>query len=152
MATYSDGKGYDFGTGTAYVAAGTDKVSAVTVELDFEKITTARSDAGLSVLSAADVLRVIRVPAHTHVLAVNLEVTRAEGNTLTVDVGDGSDPDGYHDGVNANIEAAYSLDAGGAAAFGHGKFYTSSDTIDVTIVNVALRASMKLSVVMVDCS
>jgi len=106
MATYNDGKGYQLGTGAAHVAAGINKVSAITVDLDFAAITTARSAAGLTALAAGDVLEVIKVPANTLVTSVVLNVTTAEGGTLTVDVGDGTDPDGYLDGVNANAAAA----------------------------------------------
>ena len=43
MATYNDGKGYNLGTGSAHVAAGINKVSAVTVDLNFATITTERA-------------------------------------------------------------------------------------------------------------
>jgi len=152
MTTYNDGKGYNLGTGAAHVAAGINKVSAVSVTLDFAAITTARAAAGLAALTATDVLEVIKIPANTLVTSVALNVTTAEGGTLTIDVGDGDDPDGYHDGVNGNAVAAYITDAGGAAALAHGKFYTAADTIDVTTVNAADAAVMTLTVVMVDCS
>lgn len=151
MATYNDGKGYDFGTGAAHVAAGINKVSAVTVELNFATITTARAAAGLTALTATDVLEVIRVPANTLVTNVALEVTTAEGGTLTIDVGDGDDPDGFLDGVNANATAAY-IPVAGTAAYEQGKYYTSADTIDVTTVNAADTAVMKLTAIMIDCS
>ena len=34
MATYNDGKGYNMGTGAAHVAAGINRVSAVTVDAE----------------------------------------------------------------------------------------------------------------------
>ena len=151
MATYNDGKGYNLGTGTAHVAAGINKVSSVTVELNFATITTERAAAGLTALAAGDVLEVIKVPANTLVTHVALNVTTAEGGTLTVDVGDGDNPDGYLDGVNANATAAY-LTVAGTDAFEAGKYYTAADTIDVTTVNAADTAVMKLTAVMVDCS
>jgi len=151
MATYNDGKGYNLGTGAAHVAAGINKVSSVTVELNFATITTARSDAGLTALAAADILEVIKVPAQTLVTHVALEVTTAEGGTLTVDVGDGDNPDGYLDGVNANATAAY-ISVAGTDAFEQGKFYTAADTIDIVLNNAADAAVMKLTAVMVDCS
>ena len=116
MATYNDGKGYNMGTGAAHVAAGINRVSAVTVELNFATITTERAAAGLTALTSADILEVIKVPAKTLVTHVALEVTTAEGGTLTVDVGDGDNPDGYLDGVNANATAAY-LTVAGTDAF-----------------------------------
>jgi hypothetical protein len=82
---------------------------------------------------------------------VALNVTTAEGGTLTVDVGDGDNPDGYLDGVNGNATAAY-LTVAGTDAFEAGKYYTAADTIDVTTVNAADTAVMKLTAVMVDCS
>lgn len=151
MATYNDGKGYNLGTGAAHVAAGINRVSSVTVDLDFAAITTARAAAGLTALAATDVLEVIKVPAKTLVTNVVLEVTTAEGGTLTIDVGDGDDPDGYLDGVNGNAAAAY-IPVAGTAAFEQGKFYTAADTIDVTTVNAADAAVMKLTAIMVDCS
>jgi hypothetical protein len=151
MATYNDGKGYNLGTGTAHVAAGINKVSSVTVDLNFATITTERAAAGLTALAAGDVLEVIKVPANTLVTHVALNVTTAEGGTLTVDVGDGDNPDGYLDGVNANATAAY-LTVAGTDAFEAGKFYTAADTIDIVTVNAADTAVMTLTAVMVDCS
>ena len=151
MATYNDGKGYNLGTGTAHVAAGINKVSSVTVELNFATITTERAAAGLTALTSADVLEVIKVPANTLVTHVALNVTTAEGGTLTVDVGDGDNPDGYLDGVNANATAAY-LTVAGTDAFEAGKFYTAADTIDIVLNNAADAAVMTLTAVMVDCS
>ncbi len=123
MATYNDGKGYNLGTGTAHVAAGINKVSSVTVDLNFATITTERAAAGLTALTSADILEVIKVPAQTLVTHVALEVTTAEGGTLTVDVGDGDNTDGYLDGVNANATAAY-LTVAGTDAYEAGKYYT----------------------------
>ena len=151
MATYNDGKGYNMGTAAAHVAAGINKVSSVTVELNFATITTDRAAAGLTALGAADVLEVIRIPAQTLVTNVALEVTTAEGGTLTIDVGDGDNPDGYLDGVNGNATAAY-LTVAGTDAFEAGKYYTAADTIDIVLNNAADAAVMKLTAVMVDCS
>ena len=151
MATYNDGKGYNMGTGAAHVAAGINRVSAVSVTLNFATITTERAAAGLTALTATDVLEVIKVPADTLVTNVILNVTTAEGGTLTIDVGDGDDPDGFLDGVNANATAAY-LPVAGTAAYEQGKYYTAADTIDVTTVNAADAAVMTLTAIMVDCS
>ena len=151
MPTYNDGKGYKLGTAAAHSAKGINKVSTVSVELNFATITTERAAAQLTALTSADVLEVIRVPANTLVTHVALNVTTAEGGTLTVDVGDGADPDGYLDGVNANTTAAY-LTVAGTDAFEAGKYYTAADTIDVKINNAADVAVMTLTAVMVDCT
>ena len=151
MATYNDGTGYNMGTAAAHVAAGINRVSSVTIELNFATITTDRAAASLTALANGDVLEVIRIPAQTLVTNVVLEVTTAEGGTLTVDVGDGDNPDGYLDGVNGNAVASY-LTVAGTDAFEAGKFYAAADTIDVVTVNAADTAVMKLTAIMVDCS
>ena len=151
MATYNDGKGYKLGTGAAHVAKGINKVSTISVDLNFATITTERAAAGLTALTSGDILEVIRVPANTFVTNVALNVTTAEGGTLTVDVGDGPDFDGYIDGVNANTAAAY-IPVAGTAAYEQGKFYTAADTIDVKINKAADTAVMTLTAVMVDSS
>tara|TARA_R100001510_G_scaffold51345_1_gene51098 strand:+ start:699 stop:1157 length:459 start_codon:yes stop_codon:yes gene_type:complete len=151
MATYNDGKGYKLGTGAAHVAKGINKVSTISVDLNFATITTERAAASLTALTGSDILEVIRVPANTLVTNVALNVTTAEGGTLTIDVGDGDNPDGYLDGVNGNATAAY-LTVAGTDAFEAGKFYTAADTIDVKINNAADAAVMTLTAVMVDCS
>tara|TARA_R100000995_G_C3482846_1_gene125143 strand:- start:1279 stop:1737 length:459 start_codon:yes stop_codon:yes gene_type:complete len=151
MATYNDGKGYKLGTAGAHVAKGINKVSTISVDLNFATITTERAAASLTALTSSDILEVIRVPANTLVTNVALNVTTAEGGTLTIDVGDGDNPDGYIDGVNGNATAAY-LTVAGTDAFEAGKFYTAADTIDVKINNAADAAVMTLTAVMVDCS
>ena len=151
MATYNDGKGYKLGTGAAHVAKGINKVSTISVDLNFATITTERAAAGLTALTSGDILEVIRVPANTLVTNVALNVTTAEGGTLTVDVGDGSNDDGYIDGVNANATAAY-ITVAGTDAYEQGRFYTAADTIDVKLNNAADAAVMTLTAVMGDCS
>ena len=151
MATYNDGKGYKLGTGAAHVAKGINKVSTISVDLNFATITTERAAAGLTALTSGDILEVIRVPANTLVTNVALNVTTAEGGTLTVDVGDGSNDDGYIDGVNANATAAY-ITVAGTDAYEQGRFYTAADTIDVKLNNAADAAVMTLTAVIVDCS
>ena len=151
MATYNDGKGYKLGSCAAHVAKGINKVSTISVDLNFATITTERAAAGLTALTSGDILEVIRVPANMLVTNVALNVTTAEGGTLTVDVGDGSNDDGYIDGVNANATAAY-ITVAGTDAYEQGRFYTAADTIDVKLNNAADAAVMTLTAVMVDCS
>jgi hypothetical protein len=114
------------------------------VELDFAAIVAARSAAGATALTSTDVLQVISLPAKTLVLAVGADVTTAEGATLTLDVGDGSDTDGWLDGINANSATSYCSIAPALTegtpntlvpAYGQGKYYTAADTIDVLINN-----------------
>jgi hypothetical protein len=161
MATYTDSLGFNKGTAAAYVDAGLHKTTVLEVTLDFAAITAARAAAGATALANGDVLEVLRIPAKSQVLAVGLDVTTAEGATCTVDVGDGTDPDGFLDGVNANTAAGYSstsvaLVEGApntlSPAYGFGKYYAAADTIDVTTVNAADVAVMRLWAVVVDCN
>ena len=153
MATYTDSLGFNKGS-AAHVAAGVNKVSLLSVELDFAAITAARAAAGATALTSGDVIEALPIPANTMVLAVGLDVSTAEGGTLTVDVGDGADPDGYLDGVDANAVAGYATNAAAGTPTGlaGGKYYNAADTIDVTTVNAADAAVMKLWAVVVDCA
>ena len=146
MATYTDSLGFNKGTAAAYPDAGRYSLTKLAVTLDFAAITAARAAAGATALTSGDVLEVLRIPAKTQVLAVGVDVTTAEGGTLTLDVGDGTDPDGFLDGVNANTVAGYSSTTVTIAegtpntispALGFGKYYGAADTIDVTTVNAA---------------
>ena len=160
MATYTDSLGFQKGV-AAYPEIGIRAVTMMEVTLDFAAIAAARSAAGATALTSADVLEALPIPAKTLVLRVGLDVTKAEGGTLTIDVGDGTDPDGYLDGVNANTVASYTNNslvlAEGApntvtGYSGVGKYYSAADTIDVTTVNAADTAVMRLWALVVDCN
>jgi hypothetical protein len=164
MATYTDSLGFDKGS-TGFHVAGLNKISRVEVVLDFAKITAARAAASATALANGDIIEAIPLPAKCLVMAVGLDVTTAEGGTLTIDVGDGSDTDGFLDGVNANTVASYQSGnnltvtagtpnavAGTPYAYALGKYYSAADTIDVVIVNAADVAVMRLWALVVDCS
>lgn len=157
MATYSDGIGFNKGSAGGVPATALHKVGVISVTLDFAAITAARSAAGATALGAADVIEALPIPAKTVVLRVGLDVTTAEGGTLTIDVGDGSDPDGYLDGVNANTVTSYSsalaLTEGTPntiTGYSNGKYYSAADTIDVTTVNAADTAVVRLWALVAD--
>ena len=159
MATYTDSLGFDKGS-ASYPDKGRLDITKLAVELDFVAITAARAAACATALTAGDVLEVLQIPAGTQVLAAGLNVTTAEGGTLTVDVGDGDDPDGYLDGVNGNAVAGYSssqvtISEGTpntiSPALAFGKYYTAADTIDVKVVNAADAAVMTVWAVVANC-
>lgn len=158
MATYTDSLGFNKGD-AGFHAAGLHKVNRVEVVLDFAKITAARLAAGATALTSADVIEAIPLPAKSLVLRVGLDVTTAEGGTLTIDVGDGTDPDGFLDGVDANTAASYCSTlvlAEGApntiTGYSNGKYYSAADTLDLKIVNAADVAVMRLWALVLDCS
>ena len=160
MPTYTDSLGFNKGS-ASYPDKGRLDITKLAVKLDFAAITAARAAAGATALTGGDVLEVLRIPAGTQVLAVGLNVTTAEGGTLTVDVGDGADPDGYLDGVDGNAVAGYSssqvtISEGTpntiSPALAFGKYYGSADTIDVKIVNAADAAVMTVWAVVANCN
>lgn len=102
--------------------------------------------------ASGDIAQVLTIPAKTHVLAVSYEVTTAEGGTLTFDVGDGADTDGWIDGANGNSAAAGGVVATEAYQAINGKFYASADTIDVLFNNAADAAVIEVRAVCVEMS
>lgn len=95
-----------------------------------------------------------------HVLNVSAQVVTAEGGTLTFDVGDGADVDGYIDGANGN-SAGWNGQLHAATAstgatptitftgYTGGKIYTTTDTIDVKWLNAADAAKVKFRAVII---
>lgn len=164
MPTYTDSLGFDKGS-AGFHAAGLNRVHRVEVTLDFAKITAARAAASATALANGDIIEAIPLPAKSLVMAVGLDVTTAEGGTLTIDVGDGTDPDGYLDGVNGNTVASYQSGnnltvtagtpnavVGTPYAYALGKYYSAADTLDVVLVNAADVAVVHLWALVVDCS
>jgi hypothetical protein len=162
MATYTDTLGFNKGSAAAYPDKGRYSLTKIEVQVSLPSIAAARTAAGATTLASGDVLEVLRIPAKTQVLAVGADVTTASGATLTIDLGDGADIDGFLDGVNANTAAGYSsttvtLVEGApntlSPAFGFGKYYGSADTIDVIFNNTpGVLGVMNVWAVLVDCS
>ena len=144
----------DFTRGVTVTADGKPHPPLLERVLDF----SISNGAGSDVAQALDAL------AGYWVECVAIEVLTAEGATLTVDVGDGADPDGFLNGVdmNAAVGTMYSsvntyaigtgqLDVTAAhevqlyGIFG-GKFYGADDTIDVLLNDAAATAKMRLTV------
>lgn len=86
----------------------------------------------------------VSLPAGSVVLDVVVKVGTAWVGGTKVEIGDGSDPDGWisaTQGATANLTAGATLRAGGAYAVGGtdttakalGKVYASADTLDVVI-------------------
>lgn len=117
-----------------------------------------------------DVIEAINVPANTFVLAVGYQVTTAltATGTTTMEVGDGSDTDGYiaaasimsasttqvSSPIAAITVASPSTLPNSSEAYTFGKFYTAADTIDLkfpassnTTVGV-----VKVWALLVDCN
>lgn len=158
MAITTEALGFNKGA-AASSAKGLYKVSRYEVVLDFAAIAASRTAAGAAAIGAGDGLEALAIPAKSLVLAVGADVTTAEGGTLTLDVGDGTDPDGWLDGVNANTAASYCSAAALAegapntfVGYGAGKYYAAADTIDVITVNAADKAVVRVWALVADAS
>lgn len=158
MATYTDTLGFNRGS-ASYPETGIRSVTKVSVTLDFAAITAARLAAGATALGAGDIIEVLPLPAKTMVLAAGVDVTTAEGAALTLDLGDGADPNGYLVGVDANAVASYAnsltLTEGApntVTGYGSGKYYAAADTIDLVTVAAADAAVVRVWALIVDCN
>ena len=123
------------------------KLTLLERTMDFAEIAAYRAGAGLTALASGDVYESISLNAKTLVLAAGVDVTRAGTASLTLDVGDGTDPDGYLDGVAGDAVGSFqsgnnlTLTAGSPNAitgtpyaYGLSKYYTAADTIDLKLV------------------
>jgi hypothetical protein len=114
--------------------------------------------AGAVGMSAADVLPVINVPAGAYVrCAVKVVTPSTDSSTRTIDVGDGTDPDGFVDGGDmktagryivapALVEAAPNTIVG----YSFGKYYSAADTIDLTAVQALTNGIVRVDALIFD--
>lgn len=81
-------------------------------------------------VAGTDGVTVMNVYEGEFVHNIAVEVVTGEGATATVNIGDGTDPDGFH--AVTDIEtAAAAVVGGGAYAAAIGKLYAADDTIDL---------------------
>ena len=99
-------------------------------------------DTAVQNLAADDVWEAITVPAGSIVVAAGAVILTAEGGTLTIDLGDGDDIDGYLDGSNGNSAGASYSSINGTTAYSGGRYYSSEDTIDLVAKNAADAAKI----------
>jgi hypothetical protein len=144
MAAYTDSLGFTKGT-AAFLAKHNTAVSVISVDLDFAAIKAARTDAGSPALASTDTLQVLPIPAGALVLAVGIDVTKAEGATATVGIGDAGSATRYVTGGNlnsvANTASALSAPFLSAAAsnitltFNHNDIDTAVARVYAVIIN-----------------
>jgi hypothetical protein len=108
-----------------------------------------------------DVIQIFQIPAGTWVQGVYYKVVTASSNLADLDIGDGSDTDGYHDGIDATSTGAGFSFLGAALTEGtpntftgyiEGKYYSAADTIDLLQnTNATITTGrIKFSVVMLN--
>lgn len=92
--------------------------------------------------ASTDVLQLFNIPAGTFVHGVGVSVTTAEGATLTIDLGDASDTDGYFAALSLNA-VAKSFSGPGAltegtpniyvTAYAQGRWYAAAGIISAIV-------------------
>lgn len=136
MATYTT---YDLGDSIAATSGGN------AAGFPAQTVLTGEFDASRRNLAAADVVEVVNIPAGTHVTAVFAEVLTTDA-TMTFDIGDGADPDGYVAAADA-ATAATVMGAGTLAS--SGKLYTAADTIDLAVPATKALDTLKVRIYVV---
>lgn len=158
MATYTDGIGFNLNN-AGFPAHTAPRTHMLEVTMDFAAITAARLAAGATALASADILNALRIPAMTLVQSVGLEVLTAGTAGLTLDVGDGTAADGFHDGRDGAAAGSFvntlvlSADATPVVVgYTNGKYYSAADTIDLVLVGQVPGAlKVRLWALVVDC-
>lgn len=104
-----------------------------------------------------DVSQMLSIAAGWLVRNVCIKVVTAEGATLTMNVGDGADVDGFLAGTNGNATgmslSALALTEGTPntiTGYMGGKFYSAADTIDIVWLNAATKAKVTITALVFD--
>jgi len=107
----------------------------------------------------AGVTQLFNVPAGVRVEGIIWEVITAEGATLTFDIGDATDTDGYVDGANGNTAGSgtsqFQILTEAApptmgVVYGNGVFYAANGVISIITVNAAATAVISVTAYGVD--
>lgn len=118
---------------------------------DFSKLSAAST--------ATDVHEVLSVPANTLVLGVAVRVIEASAVLDDFDLGDGDDPNGYFDALDATSEGFLGYEGVGTqvtltdgtpntvVGYQTGRFYSTADTIDITQATVGNVVDGKIQVI-----
>lgn len=109
----------------------TDKSQPCEVEATYQMKNEAVLDFTTVPCVSGDVVQALQIPAGAFVSNVGIKVLTAEANT--VQVGDGSDADGWDANVNTGSTGVTIGD--GQYITDGGKYYAAADTIDLTIAS-----------------
>lgn len=146
MAAFTDSLGFNKGV-AAFPSNYTHRVSVVEVDLDFAKIAAARTAAGAAALAATDTLEVIPVAAGSLVVAVGVQVTKAEGATATIDIGDAASATRY--ASNADLNAVGATVSALTSPF----YYAADGAIRVTLDHNSIDVAVaRVFAVIVNCT
>jgi len=90
--------------------------------------------------SAGEVIQMYTVQKGEKIIDASIYIA-ALGSSVTTIVGDGDDPNGFVTATTANTAGLYRM----AGAYGAGKEYSASDTIDVTTAGGAATGLVTLN-------
>lgn len=145
--------------GAAYPASDLPKVFIIENIIDFAATNR----------TATDILQVLNIKAKSYVMLAGIDVLTVEDSTLTLDLGDGDNADGFLNGIDAEAaiaifdsSQAYTVSTTNAnavledsetlyGAFG-GKMYGADDTIDVIVNDNSDTGKIRIFAVVFDCS
>lgn len=124
--------------GAGFPRAGNDKFFVLERTVN---VATAATDLGVSAWVANDVLKIIDIPAKTLIIGISCKIDTAAGTTSsTLDIGDGDDPNGWEDGMDATSTDTHIFSLtyanGGTVTDKDNGYYASADTIDVVLADV----------------
>lgn len=121
FTTYTDGTVVAAGSGGNY--AGTPAWTVLTGVYDATR---------RNMTVDLDTMAVLNIPAGTIIHNVVLEIITAEATaTPTINVGDGTDPNGWVAGVDTSAAAGTKYLGAGAYVAAGGKLYATADTLDL---------------------
>jgi len=123
----------------------TDKKAAMENENKDKGINYNVIDFGSQNEVSGDTIQALNIKAGTYVEKVCTRIITAEGGTLTFDIGDATDPNGWNDAVDGNAAATTvtkTLEA--TDPYGAGKYYAADDTIDILLDNDADTAVIEI--------
>jgi hypothetical protein len=90
---------------------------------------------------ATDTVRIIKIPAGCVLLGLRYQVVKAEGATLTFDLGDSSSATLFVSNANGNTTAT-------AAGYVTPKYYAAADYVVLTTDNASTKAQIKVGVLL----
>jgi len=96
-----------------------------------------------SATAATTVVEMLNIPSGFRVTEVRVDFDDL-GTGVTLDIGDGVDPDALFDGLDVSTSAGNSTWV--PAADSLGRLYLTQDTIDITVVGAAATGSVRLRV------
>jgi hypothetical protein len=92
---------------------------------------------GTATLAAGDIIQMVKVPkgaiVHDMVISTNILNAASTGSAAILTVGDGVDPNRYHDQISASALAVLVQGFDTTLGANHGYEYTAADTVDIVL-------------------